>query len=213
MTAATAEAAARPQQGFIALHGTTSAIVPADETPVTLKPAAHHGQAAVWPDDIAPRNFLYLGEYVTMCFAHHRAQSDGHLPMLAQVEAPVASLHPDPAWFSTAETAAKAGGLTWPPPDGLGMSYKESWEDCGRMACDSEVKVTKRFVCHDAGRLGQLLAESGLSRFVLGWVQADLWWPPLFRAWQPGLPVGASHYPKCRELAGSWVFQACFDPV
>jgi hypothetical protein len=195
---------------FSALHGTTTAVVPADAARVVLKPAIRHGKPPVWPEHTAPRDYLYLGDHVAAYFAHYRAMKDGHQPILARVEVPLDSLHYDPAWYAVLNEIARKGKLPWPPPQGL-ATPGASFTDCGRIATTADALVIERFLCHNTKQLGQLLTESRLSHFILKWPTADSWWPRHTQTWRPGrLPT---QYPECRQAIGELIIRECFTKV
>jgi hypothetical protein len=194
-------------------HGTSTAVVPPDATPVTLKPPCKHNGFTVWPEEVAPRDFLYLGEYVATYFAHVRAKRDGHLPIVAEVAVAPEDLRLDPAWLKAMRDAVLRAGKAWPMPDVAQLPYTESLKDCGRIACVSEAHVTKRFVCHRPERLAQVLKESGISRFIHSWEKAETWWPELLVASKDLFANHPTDYPACRLAAGQTVLQTCFTQV
>jgi hypothetical protein len=116
---------------------------------------------------------------VATYFADIRAKLDGHLPIVAEVVVAPEDLRPDPAWLGAMRDLVLRAGGEWSVPGFVQLPYTESLKDCGRVACVSEVHVTKRFVCHRPDRLAHALKESGTSRFIHSWEKAETWWPEL----------------------------------
>lgn len=126
---------------LILWHATSDAIVPPSGEDFELLSPLQRGEAGNWPDEVAPRRFLYLGDAASIAFLGKVLQRHGGRPVLLDVQVDESLLEPDPAYVETCQRLVQLGL----PELQTGAGASLFWS--GRVATTGPVTLVRRRVC------------------------------------------------------------------
>lgn len=151
-------------------HATTKAVIPPGIGPFELVPVSQHGGTAVWPEEIAPRELVYLGDAATAIVFMGRA-ADVHEaePVLLEATLDWAALQPDPAYLEAVSRLARLGH------NAFGTTAVDSLFWSGRVATVTPVTVQRRLHAKSGQGLVSLLRRSRVGTLVERWHDDTIW--------------------------------------
>ena len=152
-------------------HGTTTDVVPRGSVPFELLPSSAHEGPCIWPEHVAPRHLIYLGDMVSLVFAERACKKHGGWPVLLEVDVEIEDLQPDPAYLVGREGL----GLIGFQLSAFGTDVASSLHWSGRVAISEPVTPRARYVCRDLSRFQSRLKASGLAQQATYWHEERVW--------------------------------------
>jgi hypothetical protein len=139
-------------------HGTSSALFPESGAPRVIQAPCVHGSLTFWPELVAPRSLVYLGDSVALIFGSHACSQVGGDLLLLKVQVDPNVVEPDPAYLKVREKF-----------DNLKPEWDHSLRWCGRVATPGPVHVSAAWKCNDLHSLRANMISSGLAQHAQSW--------------------------------------------